>query len=87
MQRGKPNALLLAMGVSTAQLAKRALVSLLLALAQQYVVHIQLRREDDDSRVEAGRVSEDFTGNTDCCETAEYIADTTNMDSMTGVGL
>ena len=41
------------MGVSAVQLAKR-LVSLLLALAQQYAVHIQLRREDDDSRVEAG---------------------------------
>ena len=43
----------LAMVASAVQLAKRALVSLLLALAQQYAVQIQLKREDDDSLVEA----------------------------------
>lgn len=42
-----------AMVASAVQLAKIALVSLLLALAQQYAVQIQLKREDDDSLVEA----------------------------------
>ena len=42
-----------AMVASAVQVAKRALVSLLLALAQQYAVQIQLKREDDDSLVEA----------------------------------
>ena len=38
-----------AMVASAVQLAKRALVSLLLTLAQQYSVQIQLKREDDDN--------------------------------------
>ena len=42
-----------AMVASAVQLAKRALVSLLLTLAQQYSVQIQLKREDDDNLVEA----------------------------------
>ena len=41
------------MVASAVQLAKRALVSLLLTLAQQYSVQIQLKREDDDNLVEA----------------------------------